>query len=89
MNGASGHIANSFGLTDFVTWRTLRTIWVLPTRLWMNWVLVVPNARSTNEPNRALAGGRAFLVHYVALAICFVGPLINPAAGLPPWLGLV
>ncbi|MHB8068682.1 MAG: hypothetical protein ACYDIC_12375 [Desulfobaccales bacterium] len=33
--------------------------------------------------------GRAFLVHYVAMAICFVGPQINPAAGLPPWLGLV
>jgi hypothetical protein len=33
--------------------------------------------------------GRAFFVHYVAMAICFLGPQINPAAGLPPWLGLV
>lgn len=33
--------------------------------------------------------GRAFLVHYVAMAICFLGPQINPAAGLPAWLGLV
>jgi len=33
--------------------------------------------------------GRAFFVHYVAMAICFFGPLINPAAGLPPWLGLL
>ena len=32
---------------------------------------------------------RAFVVHYVAMFICFVGPTINPAAGLPPWLGLV
>ncbi len=32
---------------------------------------------------------RAFVVHYVAMFICFVGPQINPAAGLPPWLGLV
>jgi hypothetical protein len=33
--------------------------------------------------------GRAFFVHYVAMAICFLGPLINPAAGLPAWLGMV
>lgn len=33
--------------------------------------------------------GRAFLVHYVAMIICFLGPQINPAAGLPAWLGLV
>ncbi len=33
--------------------------------------------------------GRAFLVHYLAMAICFFGPQINPAAGLPAWLGLV
>ena len=33
--------------------------------------------------------GRAFFVHYVAMVICFLGPQINPAAGLPPWLGLV
>lgn len=33
--------------------------------------------------------GRAFFVHYVAMAICFLGPQINPGAGLPPWVGLV
>lgn len=33
--------------------------------------------------------GRAFFVHYVAMVICFLGPQINPAAGLPAWLGLV
>ena len=33
--------------------------------------------------------GRAFFVHYVAMAIVFFGPLINPKAGLPPWLGLI
>jgi hypothetical protein len=33
--------------------------------------------------------GRAFFVYYVAMAICFFGPQINPAAGLPAWLGLV
>ena len=33
--------------------------------------------------------GRAFLVHYVAMAICFLGPRINPAVGLPVWLGMV
>ncbi len=33
--------------------------------------------------------GRAFFVYYVAMAICFLGPLINPAVGLPAWLGLV
>lgn len=33
--------------------------------------------------------GRAFFVHYVAMAICFLGPRINPAVGLPVWLGLV
>ena len=33
--------------------------------------------------------GRAFFVHYVAMVICFLGPRINPAAGLPVWLGMV
>ncbi|MEW6660346.1 MAG: hypothetical protein AB1424_17000 [Thermodesulfobacteriota bacterium] len=33
--------------------------------------------------------GRAFFVYYVAMAICFLGPQINPGAGLPPWLGLI
>jgi hypothetical protein len=33
--------------------------------------------------------GRAFFVHYVAMAICFLGPRINPEVGLPVWLGLV
>ncbi len=34
------------------------------------------------------ASGRAFFVYYVAIALCGLGPLINPEVGLPPWLGL-
>ncbi len=30
---------------------------------------------------------RAFFVHYVAMALVFVGPRLNPAVGLPVWLG--
>ena len=33
--------------------------------------------------------GRAFLVYYVAMAICFLGPSINPEVGLPVWLGTI
>lgn len=33
--------------------------------------------------------GRAFLVYYVAMAICFLGPRLNPDVGLPVWLGTV
>jgi hypothetical protein len=33
--------------------------------------------------------GRAFFLHYFAMAICFLGPSINPKVGLPVWLGLV
>jgi len=34
--------------------------------------------------------GRAFFVYYVAMAICFLGPHLNPEIKwLPPWLGLV
>ena len=32
---------------------------------------------------------RAFLVYYVAIALVVFGPLINPAMGLPSWVGLV
>ncbi|MBM4275835.1 MAG: hypothetical protein FJ134_15445 [Deltaproteobacteria bacterium] len=32
---------------------------------------------------------RAFFVYYVAMAICFFGPIINPAVGLPLWLGFL
>jgi hypothetical protein len=32
---------------------------------------------------------RAFFVYYVAIAVAVFGPLINPEAGLPPWVGLV
>ncbi len=32
---------------------------------------------------------RAFFVYYVAVAVAVFGPLINPAVGVPPWLGLV
>jgi hypothetical protein len=31
--------------------------------------------------------GRAFLVYYVAMALCFLGPRINPDLGVPIWLG--
>jgi hypothetical protein len=30
---------------------------------------------------------RAFFVYYVAMAVVFLGPRINPEAGLPVWLG--
>jgi hypothetical protein len=30
---------------------------------------------------------RAFFVHYVAMALVFLGPRFNPAVGLPVWLG--
>jgi len=30
---------------------------------------------------------RAFFVHYVALALVVLGPRLNPAVGLPVWLG--
>ncbi len=33
--------------------------------------------------------GRAFFVYYVAMFICFLGPAINPAVGLPAWLGFI
>jgi hypothetical protein len=33
--------------------------------------------------------GRAFLVYYVAMAICFLGPRLNPEVGFPVWLGTV
>lgn len=32
---------------------------------------------------------RAFFVYYVAIAVAIFGPSINPAVGVPPWLGLV
>ncbi len=31
--------------------------------------------------------GRAFFVYYVAMALVLVGPRLNPAVGLPTWLG--
>lgn len=33
--------------------------------------------------------GRAFFVYYVAMALCFFGPSLNPAVGVPVWLGLI
>jgi hypothetical protein len=30
---------------------------------------------------------RAFFVHYVAMALVFFGPRLNPAVGVPVWLG--
>jgi hypothetical protein len=35
------------------------------------------------------ARNRSFFVYYTAMAICFLGPQINPAVGLSPSLGLV
>lgn len=32
---------------------------------------------------------RAFFVYYVAMAIFFFGPHLNPKVGLSPWLGFV
>ena len=32
---------------------------------------------------------RAFFVYYVAILVAVFGPLINPAVGLPPWVGLM
>jgi|UniRef100_A0A7V6A482 hypothetical protein len=32
---------------------------------------------------------RAFFVYYVAIAVAVFGPRINPAVGIPPWVGLV
>jgi hypothetical protein len=32
---------------------------------------------------------RAFFVHYVAMALVFFGPRLNPEVGLPVWLGTV
>jgi hypothetical protein len=33
--------------------------------------------------------GRAFFVYYVAMSIALFGPSINPAVGVPVWLGVV
>ena len=33
--------------------------------------------------------GRAFFVYYVALAVCFLGPPLNPAVGIPLWAGVL
>jgi hypothetical protein len=32
---------------------------------------------------------RAFFVYYVAMALVFLGPRINPEVGLPVWLGTI
>jgi hypothetical protein len=50
------------------------------------------------EPDKSAAAGgelvfrasaRAFLVYYVAMFLVFVGPTLNPAVGLPRWLGFI
>jgi hypothetical protein len=33
--------------------------------------------------------GRSFFVYYVAMAVVFLGPRLNPAVGLPVWLGTI
>jgi hypothetical protein len=45
-------------------------------------------AAAASEPVYAPCG-RAFFVYYVAMAICFLGPRLNPAVGLPVWLGTI
>ncbi len=35
------------------------------------------------------SSARAFFVYYVAMALCFFGPRINPEVGVPVWLGTV
>ncbi len=46
--------------------------------------------KNVTEPTQVFRScGRAFLVYYVAMALCFLGPQINPAVGLPPWLGIL
>lgn len=32
---------------------------------------------------------RGFLVYYIAFAVAFFGPMINPAVGVPVWLGVL
>ena len=44
-------------------------------------------AKATNPELVFKPCGRAFLVYYVAMAICFLGPRINPTVGVPVWLG--
>lgn len=41
------------------------------------------------EPRIWRPCSRAFFVHYVAMALFFVGPHINPSVGLSPRLGFV
>src|SRR5659263_147937 len=45
------------------------------------------NAISTSGALVFTPSGRAFFVHYVAMFLVFVGPRLNPAVGLPVWLG--
>ena len=48
--------------------------------------------KETPDPESTLVFrpcGRAFFPHYLAMAICFFGPSINPKVGLPVWLGMV
>lgn len=49
-----------------------------------------PQASTTDDTTQIFRPcTRSFLVYYVAMVICFIGPQINPAAGLPPWMGFV
>jgi hypothetical protein len=45
-------------------------------------------ATTATEPVYAPCG-RAFFVYYVAMALCFLGPRINPEMGFPVWLGTI
>ncbi len=47
------------------------------------------SAQSTQKTRVWRPCGRAFFVYYVAMALFFFGPLINPEVGLSPWLGFV
>lgn len=49
-----------------------------------------PTAKATPEATEVLRPvGRAFFVYYVWILVWLLGPRINPALGVPVWLGVV
>ena len=48
----------------------------------------MPANESSTSGERVLKPcARSFFIYYVALALVFLGPRINPEVGLPVWLG--
>ena len=47
------------------------------------------NETSTSDDLVFKPSTRAFFVYYVAMALVFLGPRINPEVGLPVWLGTI